>query len=194
MKLTRPLCLASESPRRAELLARFGFPFITSPADVDESYRPGEAPLEHAARLAQEKSARAQEKHPGHVVLAGDTVVVLEGRVMGKPRNPAHAREMLENLSGRTHEVVTAYHLADGLMGDVVSKAVVTRVTFRVLPAWWMAMYANLPEPLDKAGAYGIQGLGGAMVSRIEGSYNNVMGFPMEEILWDMLEKQWVIP
>ena len=192
MKLTRPLCLASASPRRRELLERFGLEFVQIAPSADESALPGEPPAEHLLRVAGLKAEAARAGHLEHLVLAGDTAVFLDGEMLGKPGEAEAARRMLSALSGRTHTVLTAYVILDARDGERCSGAVETRVTFRRLPPEWIQWYSRLDEPLDKAGAYGIQGIGGAMVERIEGSYTNVVGFPIENIIWDMIGKGWL--
>jgi septum formation protein len=192
LRLTRPLCLASASPRRKALLEQFGLRFAVQGSPVDESPRPGEAAEALAVRLAREKAGTALARFPDHLILAGDTVVELDGRLLGKPESPQDAARMVAALSGRTHRVVTGYCLLDGPTGGAVARAVETRVTFRALPQAWVRWYSHLPESLDKAGAYGIQGIGGAMVSRIEGSFANVVGLPVEAVIWDMLEQGWL--
>ena len=192
LRQRRPLCLASTSPRRRELLERYGLRLTLFDPGVDERYLPGETPETHVARLAHAKSAAARASHPGHGVLAGDTVVVHQGAVLGKPRDEAHAAHMLTALSGKAHRVITAYALLDADTGALRARAVETRVTFRPLTAEWIQWYCAQEESRDKAGAYGIQGLGGAMVDRIEGSYTNVVGFPIEAVFWDLVELGWV--
>lgn len=192
MKQTRPMCLASASPRRRELLERFGLRFEVRAVDVDESPLPGEAPEAHVARLAEAKAGAAARSWGPGLVLAGDTVVVLAETVLGKPVDPLEAADMLARLSGRTHRVLTAYALLEVPDGEAIHRTVETAVTFRPLPALWIDWYAGTPEALDKAGAYAIQGIGGAMVSRIEGSFNNVVGLPVEHIVWEMLEREWL--
>jgi septum formation protein len=192
MKQTRPLCLASASPRRADLLRRYGLSFDAFAPDVDEAARPGEAPDALVQRLAGDKAAAARTRFPAHVILGADTTVVLDGQMLGKPASPAHAADMLSLLSGRTHRVLSAYCLLDGPTGRAHARVVDTAVTFRALPQAWIAWYSAQPEAQDKAGAYGIQGIGGAMISRIEGSYTCVMGLPIEAIVWDLLERGWL--
>ncbi|MDH5751298.1 MAG: Maf family protein [Deltaproteobacteria bacterium] len=192
LRQNRPLCLASTSPRRRELLGRLGLEFQVFDPRVDESGLPGETPVEHVLRLARLKAQAAREGHPGHGVLAGDTVVVLDGVVLGKPEHQADAARMLKMLAGNTHQVVTAYHLCDADTGEGFGRTVQTGVTFRGLPPEWLNWYSGSPEAADKAGAYGIQGLGGVMLARLEGSYTNVVGFPVEDIFWDLVELGWV--
>jgi septum formation protein len=159
---------------------------------MDERLLPGESAEAHVARLANAKAEWARQAYPRALVIAGDTVVVLEGEVLGKPRDRTEGEAMLRRLSGRTHGVLSAYRLLDGESGRSLGRTVETRVTFRELPDAWIAWYAGLPEMQDKAGAYAIQGIGGAMIARIEGSYTNVVGFPIEFIVWDLIEQGWV--
>ena len=188
----RALCLASTSPRRRELLERLGLRLTLFDPAVDERVLPEETPEAHVARLAAAKAQAARAGHPGHGVLAGDTVVVHRGAILGKPRDSTDAARMLTTLSGQTHRVITAYALLDADTGALRGGTVQTQVTFRPLPAQWVDWYSVQAEAQDKAGAYGIQGQGGLMVARIEGSYTNVVGFPIEAVFWDLVELGWV--
>ena len=192
MKQTRSFCLASASPRRRDLLAQYGLEFSVHPVEVDEQRLAGEDPPDYVKRLAALKAGEAKSSHADHVILAGDTVVVLDGDIMGKPRDGEEAADMIGRLSGRTHRVLSAYTLLDGATGANYTQAPETLVTFRALPQAWIEWYSRLPEARDKAGAYAIQGMGGAMVERIEGSWSTVVGFPMEAIVWDLLDRGWV--
>ena len=192
MRQTRPLCLASTSPRRRELLERFGLRFEPFSPAVEEKVLAGEAPADHVRRLAALKAESARGEFPGHLILGGDTVVVLGRAILGKPEGPDDAARMLRALSGRTHRVLSAYALIDGPSGGRRDNTVETRVRFRKLPEPWIQWYSRLDECLDKAGAYGIQGRGGALVARIDGSYTNVVGFPIENIIWDMMDEGWL--
>jgi septum formation protein len=192
MRPTRPIVLASASPRRRELLERLGLAFAVIPAHVDEQPLEGETVEHLVARLAREKARNVSSKARQALVIAGDTEVELAGEILGKPEGSDRAAAMLRRLSGRTHRVLTGYHLLDGPTGDVLARTVETRVTFRELPEPWIAWYSALPEAHDKAGAYAVQGVGGAMVSRLEGSYTNVVGLPVESVLWDLIERGWV--
>ena len=177
------LVLASASPRRARILAALGVPFRVSAADVDESLRAGEAPEEAAERLAREKAARiaAGESLP---VLAADTIVVCQGRALGKPGSPAEARDMLALLSGRTHDVVTGVCLAlGGARGSARSGIERTAVTFAPLSAPEIDWYVASGEPFDKAGGYHVDGRGALFIKRIEGSPSNVAGLPVRLVL-----------
>ena len=171
------LILASRSPRRADLLTRAGYAFEVVPADIAERLLDGETPAAYVRRLAREKAALVARDHPETVVLGADTVVVIEGVVLGKPVDDEDAAAMLRRLSGRTHEVLTgvALHAADDERSDVES----TRVTVRELTARDIAWYVASGEPGGKAGAYAIQGLASRFVTRIDGSYSNVVGLPI---------------
>jgi septum formation protein len=176
-----PLVLASASPRRRELLQRVGLNLQIVPADIDESGVPGEAPEHMAERLARAKADAVAALMPDRLVLAADTIVVLDGRVLGKPRDDAEAADMLRDLSGRHHEVITGFAICGDAPGT--SGTVTTKVHFRSLDAAVIDRYVATGEPLDKAGAYGIQGVGAMLVRGIEGSYTNVVGLPLVEVL-----------
>ena len=180
--MNRPtLILASASPRRADLLSWAGVDFEIRPVDLDESPRPGEAPAEQATRLAREK-ALAGDDHGPRLALGADTIVVLEDLVIGKPSGPAEARSHLAALSGRTHQVITAFCLVRA--GQLLaSQAVSSLVTFRPLTRTMIEGYAATGEGLDKAGAYGLQGRGWALIENVRGSLTNVMGLPLTEVL-----------
>lgn len=169
--------LASSSPRRRELLAMIGIPHEVMPADIDESYLPGEPPNAHAERLAREKGRVIAERNPDAVVISADTIVVINGEVLGKPRDAAHAVRMLRQLSGRTHTVFTAVAVARD--GRVESGVEAVTVTFRELTEAEIIAYVGTGEPMDKAGAYGIQGYGATIVERIDGDYFAVMGLAL---------------
>jgi septum formation protein len=176
-----PIVLASQSPRRAELIGRLGLQFDVQPADIDESYRPGETPPEHAERLAREKAETIARTHPHALVVGSDTIVVIDGDVLGKPKTREHAVEMLTRLSGRDHEVCTGVAVA--MDGRVESGLERVRVRFRALDPRACEAYVATGEPMDKAGAYGIQGFGSAIVECIEGDYFAVMGLPVVRML-----------
>ncbi len=168
------IVLASGSPRRAEILANAGIEFVRIvPRDVDETPAPGEQPRDYVMRLAREKAAAVDDLR---IVLGADTTVAIDGEILGKPCDAADAARMLRMLSGRMHEVLTGICLRGG--GEVVDVAS-TRVWFAELSGAEIAAYAGSGEPLDKAGAYGIQGLASKFVERIEGCYFNVMGLPV---------------
>ena len=181
------LHLASRSPRRAELLQLLGVAFVLVDVEVDESQRPAEAPADYVRRVAAGKArAGAAKLGPGAVVLAADTTVSVDGDIFGKPRDQADASAMLARLSGRWHEVFTAVVVA--VDGHHHIEVVKTRVEFRVLDVATISAYWRSGEPADKAGAYGIQGLGGALIKRIDGSYGAVVGLPLCETV-GLLEK-----
>ena len=172
------LILASQSPRRRELLARLGLTFTIRPADIDETMDPARSPFDEVARLSARKAAAiAETAGDGAVVVAADTVVVLEDRVLGKPRSADEAREMLRSLSGRPHQVMTGMTVLRS--GRAQTDTVVTDVHFRPLEAAEIEAYVASGEPMDKAGAYGIQGLASVFVDRLDGDYYNVMGLPL---------------
>ncbi|HET6229788.1 MAG TPA: Maf family protein [Longimicrobiaceae bacterium] len=176
-----PLVLASQSPRRAELIGRLGLTFETLPADIDESYFEHEEPAAHAERLAREKALTISVGRPDALVVGSDTIVVVDGDVLGKPRDRAHAIEMLTRLSGREHEVCTGVAVARG--ERVESGLERVRVRFAMLDRATCEAYVDTGEPMDKAGAYGIQGFGSAIVEGIEGDYFAVMGLPVVRML-----------
>ena len=170
------LVLASKSPRRQQILRDAGIPFIARSSDVPEERGPGEHPLDYVRRLAREK-AFAVPLHSGEVILAADTVVVVEGAVLEKPRDVEDATRMLALLSGREHEVVTGICLRSAKR--TIVDAAVTHVRFSILAPEELKTYAASGEPIDKAGAYAIQGLASKFIDRIEGDYFNVVGLPV---------------
>jgi len=180
------LVLASASPRRSALLDQLGVRYVCDPADLDETRRPGEAPGDFALRMAREKavSVAARRAAAECVVLAADTVVEIDDDVLGKPVDHFDALAMLARLSGRSHRVLTAVCLWDG--GDLYDELVATRVEFVTLSRPVCEAYLATAEPWDKAGAYAIQGLAGAFVRTIQGSYSNVVGLPLAQT-WALL-------
>jgi septum formation protein len=184
--VTPELILASQSPRRAELLSRLGLQFRIVAADIDESYVDHEMPADHAERLAREKAATVAREHPEAVVIGSDTIVLLDKNVLGKPKSEVEALEMLSRLSGREHEVYTGVAVCAG--GRIESSLERVRVRFRPLSRTECEEYVATGEPLDKAGAYGIQGFGSAIVQSIDGDYFAVMGLPVVRTL-DLLRR-----
>jgi septum formation protein len=175
------LLLASASPRRAELLTTAGFTFDVRPADVDETCFDGEPARDYALRVARAKASRiAGGAGAGDVILAADTVVVADARILGKPVDAADAAAMLRTLSGRQHEVLTAVVLVGG--GQTRETVVSTTVWFHDLSPEEVAWYVGSGEPMGKAGAYGIQGLAARFVERIDGSWSNVVGLPISTV------------
>ncbi|CNF38435.1 Maf-like protein [Yersinia rohdei] len=174
------LYLASGSPRRRELLALLDVPFEVLKTVVEEQRQPEESAAEYVRRLAEDKARAGVMVAPQDLpVLGADTIVVLNGQVLEKPRDKAHAQQILSALSGQEHQVMTAVSLAD--RQDALSVMVVTSVTFRVLSQLEISDYIATGEPMDKAGAYGIQGKGGCFVRSITGSYHAVVGLPLVE-------------
>ena len=176
--MTQTLILASSSPRRQELLREAGIPFEVSPAHIAEEPRPGETPLEYALRLAREKAEAVAARFPRRYVLGADTIVVVDNQVLEKPHDREDAARMLRLLSGRGHEVTTAVGLVapDGHMD---ARACTTQVHFRKLGEEEIQQYVATDEPMDKAGAYAIQGGAALWTSRMEGDYSNVVGLPL---------------
>lgn len=177
-----PLVLASRSPRRKELLSLLGITARVEPSSVEEQHQAGETPIEYAVRLAKEKAASVA----GDLVLGADTIVILDGEILEKPRDENDALRMLRKLQGTTHEVITAVALRSGeTMTSAVER---TAVTFRPAEEAFLRDYVATGEPMDKAGAYGIQGYGAALVERIEGDFFCVMGLPLGRVL-DLLAR-----
>ena len=181
-----PVILASASPRRRELLTLVGIAHRVRPADIDETVGANELPEPHAQRLANEKAAVIARDHPHELVIAADTIVVLDGEILGKPRSDDDAKSMLARLSGRTHTVVTA--IACALDGRSASAVETVQVTFRDLTPEEIDAYVETREPMDKAGAYAIQGYGATIVRRIDGDYFAVMGLSLVRLVELMKE------
>lgn len=168
--------LASSSPRRRELLGLFGIPFVVRAADIDETMDPEKAPFDEVARVSRAK-ALAVPRGEDDLVIAADTIVVCAGRVLGKPRTKEEAAAMLTLLSGRDHQVMTGFTVRRG--DTLLTRTEVSHIFFRPLEEKEILAYAETGEPLDKAGAYGIQGKAALFVTRLEGDYYNVMGLPV---------------
>ena len=178
--MTRPrVILASQSPRRRELLGLIGIEHEVRPADIDERYLPDEQPRAHALRLAREKAERIGE--PDALVIGSDTIVVVDGDVLGKPADDADAARMLRRLAGRAHTVITAVAVA--WKRRVLADAEEVGVTFHALSDEEIRAYIATREPMDKAGAYGIQGYGATIVARVDGDYFAVMGLPLQMLV-----------
>lgn len=186
------LVLASASPRRSDILTRLGLAHDVLPADIDETPLPGERPAPHVERLAREKAAAVAADRPEGVVLAGDTVVVADDRILGKPTDADEAVAMLMRLSGRAHEVLSGLALAlPGARPALVSRTDRTLVRFRDFDERWARSYVATGEPMDKAGAYGIQGAGGALVTAVEGDYTTVVGLSVAGLMELLREGGW---
>ena len=176
-----PVILASQSPRRRELLALVGISHAVQPADIDESMFAGEDPRAHCERLAREKVAVIAEREPDALVIGSDTIVIIDGEVLGKPSDETEARATLSRLSGRSHVVMTA--IAIRYRGQERSAVEEVGVTFHGLSPEEIAAYVATGEPMDKAGAYGIQGYGATIVARVDGDYFAVMGLPLQRLV-----------
>jgi nucleoside triphosphate pyrophosphatase len=179
---TSTLILASGSPRRRDLLTAAGIRFVIHESRIGEIRRDGEGGTAFALRMAHEKALSVAARYPRELILAADTIVELDGEVLGKPADAADARRILRKLSQRTHRVVTAYALARG--GGIIESAPITSyVTFRALTDDEIEDYLTTGEPFDKAGGYGIQGMGADFIAAVEGDRSNVMGLPVAEVL-----------
>ena len=181
MNSRQSIILASGSPRRRELLKQLAVNFEVASADIDESLIEGEAPRDYVLRLSREKALEGFRQYGGRLpVLGSDTIVLLDGEILGKPESRKEAESMLMRLSGRTHQVYSGVALA--LKPDnVLDTLNITSVTFGDMPVAWVGQYCQSDEPMDKAGAYAVQGATGQYIKRIEGSYSGVMGLPLYE-------------
>lgn len=192
------LILASESPRRRELLTKAGIRHQAFPVKVsefpDKTLNVDEQILDIAGRKARAAFSllRQSENHP-FIVLAADTEVILDGGPLGKPSTHEDAVRTLQRLSGRWHEVKTAFWLIDSVSSETISHLETTRIRFRDLSATEIRSYVLTEEPMDKAGSYGIQGQGRALVDEIQGSFDNVVGLPVDQVIARLREKNWVI-
>jgi septum formation protein len=177
------IVLASASPRRSELLESAGIQFRVVPADINEEPLPGEEPVDHVRRLAEGKARAAADLAEGRFFLGADTIVLCDGEIMGKPKDAADAERMLKKLSGVPHEVVTGFAIYDRERKGAVVEAIRTKVFFKHLRDEEIRDYIATGCPFDKAGAYAIQGGAAHMVQKIEGSYTNVVGLPLCEVV-----------
>lgn len=184
---TSRLILASASPRRRELLAQFGVPFIVIPSRFAEESVPYTAADGYVRQLSAGKADAVADGYPDHWVLAADTIVVLEDRSLGKPADPAEAREMMAALSGRVHQVYTGFSLRRRRGNRAADATVRTDVRFRELSREEIEWYIQTDEPYDKAGGYGIQGLAALFVAEISGSCSNVVGLPVAEVMTTLI-------
>ena len=182
-----PVILASKSPRRAELLERMGVSFVIRPADVDETVDPCLSPADAVMQISERKArALCTQAEPGQIVVACDTVVALDGKIFGKPTDRADAANMLQQLSGREHEVFSGLTVCTREHCETICER--TAVKFRSLATREIEAYLETGEPFDKAGAYGIQGVGALLITGIDGDYYNVMGLPVCRLL-ELLRK-----
>jgi septum formation protein len=194
MRELHEVLLASVSPRRRELLSSLGLRVLVVPSDVDEGDRPGYGPLELARLHAGAKADAVARREPGHVIVAADTVVELDGSSLGKPRDRAEATAMLAALAGREHVVHTAFTVIDGPGRNRRDGVSSTLVRFNALTPDQIATYVAGGESLDKAGAYGIQGRGAALVERIDGDFYTVMGLPLGRVVAAFGELGYCLP
>ncbi len=188
------LILASASPRRKEMLANLGLDFEVRVAEVDEVPLYGESPKEFVLRAAIEKASDITAKHPDAWVLGADTIVVCQGEILGKPKDASEAQRMLMRLAGQMHKVLTGFCLKREQENISVNRVIATEVYFSAFTEAIAAAYVATGEPLDKAGAYGIQGRGGVLVEKIDGSYSNVVGLPLTETVEEMLRYKVIQP
>jgi septum formation protein len=184
------IILASASPRRAELLRSAAIPFTVDVADIAEDLKAGEKPVEHAERLAREKAEVVANRNPGKIVLGADTIVLVDDQILGKPRDPADAKRMLRLLSGRAHQVITGVAIVflESDYRKLETRSEKTKVFFDKLTSADIEAYIATREPMDKAGAYAIQGIASRWITKIEGDYANVVGLPVA-LVWEMLQK-----
>jgi septum formation protein len=193
-KTLQPLTLASESPRRKRLLQSVGLDFRIVPSRVAESGAPSGNPSSDAEKWAHAKSASISTAFPDSWVLGADTIVVVDGKIFGKPADRDEASSMLSELSGRAHDVITGICLMKASPGIYKTGSVTTKVLFKDLSRDEIEAYIRTGEPMDKAGAYGIQGIGAFLVRAIEGSYTNVVGLPLCEVLAWLMEEGVIEP
>ncbi|MDX6575935.1 MAG: nucleoside triphosphate pyrophosphatase [Blastocatellia bacterium] len=179
------IILASASPRRAEILRSVNWPFETLPTDIDETREPGEVAVAYVQRLARAKAESAARRCPGATIVGADTVVLINQQILGKPRDQSDAREMLRQLSGEWHQVLTGIALVDPSASRVACQT--TEVKFAVMSRDEIDWYVSSGEPEDKAGAYAIQGLGARFIEEIRGDYFNVVGLPVR-LLYEMVQ------
>jgi len=190
----QPLVLASTSPRRQAYFSDLGLDFTVCAADIDEQAMPGENPESFVLRLAREKAVAVRDLYPESWVVAADTVGSIDGRLLGKPRDTEEAVAMLLALSGREHHVLTGFCVTCRKEDVLVTQAVESAVRFSAFGPEVARVYAETGEPLDKAGAYGIQGKGAFLVERVSGSYSNIVGMPLHEVLAVLLDFRVVAP
>ena len=178
----RNIILASASPRRKELLQRLGLEFDIVPASIDEKQNDHEDAATYTLRTAMQKALAVAKNYTDATVISADTVVVMDEQILGKPKTMDQAEEMLRNLSGREHVVITSVGIVDQISGRSISATEQTLVYFQTLSKEEIRAYVETCEPMDKAGAYGIQGLGGLFIRRIEGDFYNVVGLPLNKL------------
>ena len=183
---TASFILASASPRRRELFQSIGLKFKIIPAHVNENYLAGESPRQHVKRLSIDKAIIIARKYPEAWVLGADTIVVIDDLILGKPKNEAQARKMLRKLSGREHKVFTGFTIAHVAAKIYKTKVIQSAVRFKTISPKEMDWYVSCDEPYDKAGGYAVQGKGAYFIQSIRGSYTNVIGLPLCEVLEEL--------
>ena len=186
IRLSKSFILASASPRRQKLLRSVGLKFKVIPAHVNEEYLQGESPREHVRRLSRNKAMAIAQKNPDAWVLGADTIVVIDDLILGKPKNKKQAREMLDRLSDREHKVFTGFTLAHVATKVYKTKVIRSTVQFKKISPEEMEWYVSCDEPYDKAGGYAVQGKGAYFIKSIRGSYTNVIGLPLGEVLKEL--------
>ena len=176
------IILASASPRRVELLEKIGLKFEAEPSNYEEDMHSELEPHEFARKISLEKAEAVASKHESAIVIAADTIIVFGGQILGKPHTENEARKMLETINGKSHSVITGFSIIDTGKNKTLSKSVETKIHVRKLTLAEIDAYVKSKEPLDKAGAYAIQGLGAVIVEKIEGDYFNVVGLPLSAL------------
>lgn len=184
----KQIILASGSPRRKELLEKAGLKFIVDPSSYEEKLDSNLEPSELVKQLSLEKAQDVAKKYKNAFVIGADTIIVFEGKILGKPKDENDAKETLSRLSGKAHSVITGFTLIDTATGKTISEFVETKVYFKELTSQEIDDYVKSGEPLDKAGSYATQGLGAKLIDRIEGDFDNVVGLPTSEVLKKLKE------
>ena len=194
MKKTKsPFILASNSPRRSILLNQIKLEFTVTPARIREEILKSERPADYVKRIALKKGEKVASEYPDRTVIAADTIVVLQDKILGKPKSQKMAKEMLRELRGKEHKVITGVSVINKSKNKALCRSIETRVTMKPFSNEEIDSYVKTKEPLDKAGGYGIQEKGAVLVDSIKGSYTNVVGLPLEA-LWEMLKETGLEP
>lgn len=193
-KQTRSIVLASSSPRRKAFLDRYHLEFKVITSSLEEKIKEGELPVEYASRTAREKADSVVSKcSREEIIISADTIVVFRNKILGKPQSSSDSFAMLKHLNGNTHDVITSYVVYDCYSEEKLQRCISTQVNFLRHPDNLLKSYAESTEPRDKAGGYSIQGIGTFLIASISGSYNNVVGLPIEILLNDLVEKQYLL-
>jgi septum formation protein len=182
----KPIILASASPRRKDLLTQIGINFEIDPSNYEEEKHLNLEPHKLAKYLSLQKAKDVATRHKKSIIIAADTFVVFEGKIIGKPSSEEEARERLNKMNGRCHSVITGFTIIDTEINKIISKSVDTKVYFKNITSEEIDSYVASKEPMDKAGAYAIQGLGGILVDKIEGDYYNVVGLPLAVLVEEL--------